>query len=117
VLPRYKTKNITIGHDRYRYIVTEATPDEVNTVPLTVIIQHDSANGAVLRVTGLTATRVPVEESKWCDGQTLERPVLPPHIVGLIDRAKQLGWIPNCPGPPFIMHMQNQEVFASEESS
>ena len=117
MLPRHKSKNISLGPDRYRYVVAEAKPGDGSTVvPLVVTIQHEMASGAMLRVTGLTATRVPVEESKWRDGRTVDRPLLPPQIAGLIARAKSLGWIPDNPGPPFIMHVQNEDVFVPDVS-
>ena len=117
MLPRRNTKMIAVGPDRYRYAVTEAKPgDGGDAVPLVVTIQHDSANGAMLQVTGLRATRVPVNESKWYDGRTLARP-LPSQIAGLIARAKSLGWIADSPGPPFVMPVQNEDVFVHDASS
>jgi hypothetical protein len=102
---------VAVGSDRYRYMVRETTPAAGDIVPLIITIQHDSENGAVLRVAGLTATRVPVDESKWYDGRTLARPIKPRQIVGLIVRAKQVGWVPDSPGPPFDMEVHNDDVF------
>ena len=111
MLPRSKSKRITIGPDQFRYVVNEAISSSGDTVPLAVTVQHESANGALLRVTGLTVRRVPIDQSKWYDGRTVARPIKPPQIVGLILRAKQSGWVPESPGPPFVLQVQNDDVF------
>jgi hypothetical protein len=108
MLPRSSSKCVSIGADRYRYVVSEDKPSDGDSVALVVTIQDDSANGALLRVTGLIASRVPVEESKWYDGRTVHNPLKPSHVVGLIARARQAGWNANKPGPPYVMVVANE---------
>ena len=117
MLPRSKCKRITIGPDQYRCLITEAMPADGDTLSLTITAQHVSANGAMLRVTVLNAKRVPVEKSKWYDGRTLERPITPKIIVNLITLAKDAGWVPEHPGPPYTMQVKNCDVFESEISA
>ena len=49
--------------------------------------------------------------------RTVARPIKPPQIAGLILRAQQSGWVPENPGPLFVMRMQNNEVFEPDASA
>ncbi len=64
MLPRRNSNRFCLDSGNYRYIVSEVQSAEVEDVALTVTVQSEDSNGAILRVTGLTTTRVPAMESK-----------------------------------------------------
>jgi hypothetical protein len=112
MLPRRNSNRVSVESDSYRYIVSESElPDE--TIALTINVQHDE-NGAILRIKGLTTTRVPVMESRCYVGRTVSNSITPKHVATLIRRAKQNGWQPSESGPPVILEVKNSELFGSE---
>lgn len=117
MLPRSKSRRITVESERYRFAVSEMSEPDGDIVPIAVTVQHEVTNGALLRITGLTVNRVPVNESKWYDGRTVARPITPCQIADLIVRAKQTGWLPEIPGPPFVLQVRNEDVSSQGASA
>jgi hypothetical protein len=109
MLPASKSNRITVDDERYQYVVTEAGATDNDVVPLAVTVQHHQ-NGARLRVIGLTASRVPEDQSKFSMGRTVEPNVEPRHVVLLIRLATSRGWAPTSPGPPFILRVTKSDV-------
>jgi hypothetical protein len=114
MLPRSKSRRITIDSERFRFTVSESNTSDGDTIPVVITVQHDAANGAILRLTGLTVTRVPINESKYYDGRTVARPIRPRQIADLVLRAIKAGWVPQVSGPPFIQQVQNADVFPQD---
>ena len=110
MLPRSKSRRITVDAERFRFAVTETCAPNEDIVPIVVTVQHEVANGALLRITGLTLKRVPVNESKWYDGRTVAAPITPSQVADLVVRAKQSGWLPQASGPPFVLQVQSSDT-------
>jgi len=111
MLPNAKSNRITVDEARYQYVISESGSSEVDTIPLSITVQHREKNGAHLRVVGLTAFRVPAEESKFYMGRTVDRPVEPRHVAQMVRLAISRGWKPESPGPAFVLSLGNSEVF------
>ena len=111
MLPKRKSKTISVDSGTYRYVVSESQSDNTS-VALAVTIQNEG-NGAILRVTGLTTFRLPVMESRLYRGRTLADPILPRHVKFLIARGIDNGWRPNESCSRVNMHVANADVFDS----
>ena len=110
MLPRSKSKRITVDGQRYQYVVAESGPVEDRVVPLAVTVQHRQ-NGARLRVLGITTLRVPADQSKFYMGRTANPNIEPRHVAQLIGLAVSRGWVPTLPGPIFLLHVTNPDIY------
>jgi hypothetical protein len=97
------SNNLTIGRDRFRWVVSEAGPDSNDRISLSLIVQHADANGSRLQVTGLFAERVPEAQSKFHMGRTLKRPIRPKDVERMIKVALSQGWQPRGSGKTFVV--------------
>ncbi len=111
MLPRRNSNRICLGSDRYRYIVAETVDSDEDVVALTVTVQSENANGSLLRVIGLTTTRVPAMESKFYMGRTVTHSIRPQHVANLTSRVQEIGWCPRESGSPFVLEVANSDVF------
>ncbi len=114
MLPRKKSNQITIDARRYRYVVNERPSDSAGHVPLAITVQDELANGACLHIDGLSTRRVPVMESRFYMGRTVAPCVEPRHVAVLISLAIRQGWVPDAPGAPFPLAVQNADIFGSD---
>jgi hypothetical protein len=117
MLPRKNSNRITIDERRYRYIVSERDRDAADDVALVITVQDETANGACLHVEGLETRRVPLEQSKFYMGRTVIPCVEPRHIALLISLAIEHGWVPDAPGSPFQLQVQNPDVFLPDPAA
>lgn len=111
MLPKRNSNTIKTESAVFRYVVSEASQTGDH-VALTVNIQSES-NGAVLRVNGLVVSRLPVMESKFYVGRTVKQSLLPRHVLALIDRGIDHGWLPDTPGPAVLLNVTTADVFGS----
>lgn len=109
MLPRSKSKRITVDGQRYQYVVAECGPVHDRVVPLAVTVQHDQ-NGARLRVLGISTLRVPADQSKFYMGRTASPNIEPRHVAQLIALAMSRGWVPTLPGPIFLLHVTSPDI-------
>jgi len=116
MLRRSGSKRIVVDAEPFRYRVSELGADDQCEVLLAVTVQHDRANGALLRVWGLASRRVPESESKFYAGRTVYRSIEPRHVERLIRIALARGWNPKAPGSPFRASVANTDVFDLSES-
>ena len=114
MLPKRNSNRICHRSAEYRYVVSEAPSADDGNVALTINIQSED-NGPVLRVTGLTTTRVPEMESRFYTGRQVVDSVLPQHVTALISRGIESGWLPEQSGPPVVLEVTNKEVFGAAE--
>ncbi len=110
MLPRNNSKRICVDSIDYRYVVSDSNAAD-GTVSLTVNVQSEDGNGAVLRVIGLTTSRVPEDESKFYMGRTVSKSILPRHVAKLIALATASGWNPQQAGAPVVLQLTNEDVF------
>jgi hypothetical protein len=109
MLPRSKSKRITVDGQRYQYVVSESGPVQAGVVPLAVTVQHGQ-NGARLRVLGITTLRVPADQSRFYLGRTASPNIEPRYVAQLIGLAVSRGWVPTLPGPIFLLHVTNLDI-------
>lgn len=113
MLPNRNSNRVCHDSVNYRYVVSEARPDEDGHVALTINVQSGN-NGAILRVTGLSTQRVPVMQSRCYTGRQVVDPVLPRHVAVLISRGIATGWCPKESGAPVVIEVTNAETFGSQ---
>ena len=111
MLPNRKSNRVKVDENLYQYVVTEAGAKQGAAVPLSITVQHRETNGAHLRVVGLTASRLPEKESKYSMGRTMDRSVEPRHVAQIVRLAISRGWKPELSGPPFVLFLDDSEVF------
>jgi hypothetical protein len=111
MLPKRNSNSIKTESGAFRYVVSEAS-QAGDDVALTINIQSES-NGAMLRINGLVASRLPVMESKFYVGRSLKSSVLPRHILALIERGIDHGWTPDDSGPAVVLTVTNADIFDS----
>ena len=102
MLPRSSSKRIQIDDISFRYVVSEAATNG-DSVSLVIIVQHEEANASHLRIVGLTSRRVPMMESKFYLGRTLDENLQPKQVCQLVRQAILNGWDYLKSGPPFVM--------------
>jgi hypothetical protein len=107
MLPRSKSKQVAVDHDRFRYLISESGKTENGVVSLIVTVQHCTENGARLRVVGLKTHRVPEASSKFYRGRTVDPALQPRDVVELIKLGISRGWVPKLPGPAFILRVES----------
>ncbi len=117
MLPRSKSKRITVDGNRYRYLVTESAKVQDGVVPLAVTAQLGDTSGSLLRVIGLTARRWPEKLSKFYMGRSLDLPLGPRHVARLIRLGVSRGWEPGASGPVVILQANNSDVFDVEQDA
>ena len=107
-LSKKKSRLIVVAGEKYRFTISMSYPHQDYIFDLNITIQHESANGAYLKVNGL-ATR-----DYWLDFPNchpindLNYPVITPwHIEKFIAQALSQGWQPLKPGPPFAIKSNN----------
>lgn len=93
-------------------VATSNALPEDDKVALTITVQSED-NGAILRVTGLATSRVPVMESRFYAGRTVSESILPRHVTKLVSQGIGAGWTPQQQGSPFHIETTNADVFDS----
>jgi hypothetical protein len=114
MLKKVGSKGIAVDGQSYRYVVSEVDTSRAPSISIALTVQHASANGSRLRVTGLNVLRVPESESKFYVGRTLAAPLLPRHVEYLIRLALQRGWKPQMSGKQFAVELALDEAIADE---
>jgi hypothetical protein len=103
------SNTINVDGHQFRYLVSENGAESNGRVRLALTVQHATANGSRLCVTGLMGDRVPAEESKFWMGRTLKRPATPKDVEQLVRTAISSGWRPEESGEPFILRVAGRQ--------
>ena len=105
MLPRAKTRRLTIDCVRYTYAVTEYGTCVGPDIPLVVNVQSRDSNGQTLRILGVCIRRVPQEVSKFYRGRSVEVSLIPNEVALMIRAALVQGYNPAHAGPVFVMQV------------
>ena len=111
-LPKKKSRPITVGSNKYRYIVSTSRIDNDSNFKLNLTVQIAEGEGAILKVIGLLTRDFWLDFSDKNDtNDKKDYPViLPNHIAKMINKATKNGWLPLEKGTPFILNLSNNFI-------
>lgn len=93
-LPKKGTRGITVGEQRYRWVISSAAKGL-----LTLTIQHNGGNGQLIRV----YVKSDVNDF-WAEYPLVKhldmRVIKPSDVAAIIEEAMNLGWQPEQKGTP-----------------
>lgn len=88
MLPRAKTRTVTVDGGRYRWLVSDVGGG-------LLLVERDG--GGRLEV---TLSRE-IDGLYWLPGQSAPHPITPRLVAAMIALARSRGWQPTAPGPAF----------------
>ena len=111
MIPKKKSRPITVDETNYRYVISTAHTETSGEFHLNVTVQMAEVNGSILAVKGL------ITRDYWLDVPNEVHskdhyPVLQPsHIAQFIQQAVKEGWQPKQKGPVFRLNVKNEDTF------
>lgn len=106
------SRHISVNGIKFRYKYSSSQHDGDWNFEVKITVQHEMGTGAYLQIVGLITRDYWLDFPEIHDDDENAYPIVTPKIMmTLIQKALSEGWDPTQKGKPYILQVENSEIF------